>query len=350
MFKAAIIGGTGYGGAELCRQLLQHRDVDLVRVCAIDNVGKKLGEVHYNLLDRTDLVFEDLPPVEAAAGVDVVFLGLPHTVSSSIAPQLMDLGVKVIDLSGDFRLREQAVYEHYYKTTHPRPDLLDGTFVYGMPELNREAIRGAQYIASPGCFATAITLGVLPFAKAGLLNQRVRTVAATGSSGSGAYAKPGTHHPLRARNLKIYKPLDHQHRPEIEQTLRFAGASDAMHLDFVPVSAPLVRGILANSIFDVPDDLDEAAIRALYNDFFDESPFVKVLESRYPEVAAIAGTNYAEVGFALGAAIEGKRALVATCALDNLVRGGAGQAVQCMNLTLGLEEDAGLMSSMGIWP
>lgn len=350
MVRVAVIGGTGYGGAELCRQLLQHPEVELARVCAIDNVGKKLGEVHYNLYGRTDLVFEELPPEEAADGMDVVFLGLPHTVSSSVAPKLLNRGVKVIDLSGDFRLRDLATYEKYYNTKHPRPDLLDGTFVYGLPELNREAIRGAQYVASPGCFATTIALGLLPFAKAGLLNDRVRTVACTGSSGSGAYAKAGTHHPLRAGNLKIYKALDHQHRPEIEQTLHAAGAVDTFHLDFVPVSAPLVRGILANSIFDVPEEMDAAKIRGLYESTYAGSPFVKVVEGRHPEVVAIAGTNYCEVGFELGAPSGGRRPIVAVSALDNLVKGGAGQAVQSMNLVLGLAEDAGFTNYVGIWP
>lgn len=351
MYQVAIIGGTGYGGAELCRQLLQHDGVSLRRVVAIDNVGKNLGDVHYNLYGRTDLVFEEMSPTEAAEGMDLVVLGLPHKVSATVMTELLATGVKVVDMSGDFRLRSLADYEKYYRIEHPRPDLL-GTFVYGLPELHREAIRTATHVASPGCFATTIALGLLPFAKAGLINQRVRTVAATGSSGSGAYATAGTHHPYRANNLKIYKPLDHQHRPEIEQTLRDAGATDRFHLDFVPVSAPLVRGILANSIFDVPEHFDAAAIAALYEDAFADAPFVKVMHGtgRYPEVVGVAGTNFVEVGFELGHAHDGMRAVVATSASDNLVKGGAGQAIQNMNLMLGLPEDAGLTASMGIWP
>ena len=348
MFKASIIGGTGYGGAELCRQLLQHPQVELVRVCAIDNVGKNLGEVHYNLAGRTELTFENLPPREAAAGVDVCFLGLPHTVSADIAPKLIDGDAKVIDLSGDFRLRDPEVYARYYHTAHPRPDLL-GSFVYGLPELNREQLAGARHVASPGCFATAITVGLLPFARAGLLAGKVRTVACTGSSGSGAYAKVGTHHPLRAGNLKIYRPLDHQHRPEIEQTLNDAGAR-AFHLDFVPVSAPLIRGILVNSIFDLPGDIGEEEVAKLYEDAYGDRPFIKIVKGRYPEVVAVAGTNYAEVGFALGPVMDGRRSVLAVSAIDNLVKGGAGQAIQSMNLVLGLPEDAGLVGDMGIWP
>lgn len=348
MYKAAIIGGTGYGGAELCRQLLQHDGVSLERVVAIDNVGKKLGDVHYNLRDRTDLVFEEMSPADAAAGMDVVLLGLPHKVSATMTPDLLGQGAKIVDMSGDFRLRDKDTYEKYY-TTHPRPDLL-GTFVYGLPELNREKIRDAQCVASPGCFATTIAVGLLPFAKAGLLNQRVRTVAATGSSGSGAYAKAGTHHPYRAGNLKIYSPLNHRHAPEIEQTLGDAGAGAGFRLDFVPVSAPLVRGILANSLFDVPEEWDADRIGELFEQTFENEPFVKVVRDRFPEVVAIAGTNYMEVGFEVGPASDGVRPVVATSVLDNLVKGGAGQTVQNMNIMLGLPEDAGLVGSMGIWP
>lgn len=349
MYKAAIIGGTGYGGAELCRQLLQHADVSLERVVAIDNVGKNLGEVHYNLRDRTDLVFEEMSPTDAADGMDIVLLGLPHKVSATMTPELLETGTKIVDMSGDFRLRDLETYETYYKIEHPRPDLL-GTFVYGLPELNREAIRNATCVASPGCFATTVALGLMPFAKAGLLNDRVRTVAATGSSGSGAYASAGTHHPYRAKNLKIYSPLDHRHRPEIEQTMADAGAGDGFHLDFVPVSAPLVRGILANSMFDVPADYDEARVAELFEQTFADSPFIKVVTGRYPEVGAIAGTNYVEVGFEVGRVFDDIRPIVVTSALDNLVKGGAGQAVQNMNIMLGLAEDAGLVGSMGIWP
>lgn len=349
MFKAAILGGTGYGGAELCRQLLQHADVSLERVVAVDNVGKNLGDVHLNLYGKTDLVFEEMSPTEAAAGMDVVLLGLPHKVSATVMPELIATGVKVVDMSGDFRLRDLAAYEQYYEIKHPHPELL-GTFVYGLPELNRAAIKGARHVASPGCFATTITLGLLPFAKAGLLNQRVRTVAATGSSGSGAYAKEGTHHPTRAGNLKIYKPLDHQHRPEIQQTLGDAGAGPEFHLDFVPMSAPLVRGILANSIFDVPADFDEKRVRELYEEAFADEPFVKITRKRFPEVVAVAGTNYVEVGFSLGHVVGDTRSVVAVSAADNLVKGGAGQTVQNMNLMLGLDDAAGIVGSFGMWP
>src|SRR6185369_11614910 len=186
---------------------------------------------------------------EAAAGVDVVFLGLPHKVSAGTVPKILGSGARIIDLSGDFRLKDPAAYEKYYGAVHPCPGLLERA-VYCLPELNREAIAKAELIASPGCFATAITLGLLPLAKAGLLHGSVETVAITGSSGSGAAPQAGTPHPVRARNLKTYKPLVHQHLPEIAQTLALAGATEFAH-HFVPVSAPLTRGIFVTSFVKV---------------------------------------------------------------------------------------------------
>ena len=242
--KVAIIGGTGYGGAELCRLLLAHPGVELSRVTSIDHVGEPLEAVHQNL-HRTGLRFEDIEPRDAADGMDVVFLALPHKVSATLAPELAALSARVIDLSGDFRLRDAQAYARFYGQAHPHPELL-GSFVYGLPELQRESIVGATRVASPGCFATTIALGLLPLAHAGLLSGAIHTVAATGSSGSGAYASAGTHHPLRASNLKIYKALEHQHTPEIIETLNNAGARE-LALHFIPVSAPLSRGLFASS-------------------------------------------------------------------------------------------------------
>src|SRR6186997_914271 len=232
-FKAAIIGGSGYGGAELARRLLMHPDVELVRVASIDHVGEPLGAVHPNLDGATELVFEDLPPAEAAKGCDVALLALPHKVTAAKVPELIAAGVKIIDMSGDFRLRDAAVYEKFYGAKHPHPELL-GTFVYGLPEVNRAAIKQAKYVASPGCFATTIELALLPLARAGILEGVVHVQGITGSSGSGVAPSAGTHHPVRAGNLRTYKPLEHQHVPEIGETLAQAGARD-LALRFVPV-------------------------------------------------------------------------------------------------------------------
>ena len=347
-FKAAVIGGSGYGGAEIIRRLLRHPDVDLVHVASVDFIGEPIGAAHPSLEGATTLRFEGLTPAEAATGMDIVLLGLPHKVSAQKMPELMATGSKVVDLSGDFRLRDAASYKRYYGVDHPCPEKLDGTFVYGLPELNREAIKKARYVASPGCFATTIELALLPLAKAGWLDGAVETVAITGSSGSGVVPSAGTHHPVRANNLRTYKPLDHQHVPEITETLTFAGAK---HFDirFVPVSAPLARGIFATTFVRVDAKITEAQLKALYAETYANEPFVRVPAKRLPEVAAVSGSNYVEVGLQVGPVDGEHRVIACFSATDNLIKGGAGQAIQSMNLMLGLDERLTLEDTGG-WP
>jgi len=348
-FKAAIIGGSGYGGAEMARRLLMHPDVELVRVASIDHVGEPLGAVHPNLDGVTDLKFEDLTPAQAAAGCDVALLALPHKVTAAKVPELIAAGVKIVDMSGDFRLRDLASYEKHYATKHPHPELL-GTFVYGLPELNRAQIKEAKYVASPGCFATTIELALMPLARAGLIdNATIHVQGITGSSGSGIAPAAGTHHPSRANNLKTYKPLDHQHVPEIVQTLHDSGAKN-VQIQFVPVSAPLTRGIFATCFVELPQEIDAAKLGAMFDERYAREPFVRRPgNKRLPEVVAVAGSNYAEVGFALGGLTNGKRTVTIFSALDNLIKGGAGQAIQNMNLILGVDEKASLEDT-GNWP
>src|ERR1041385_2407447 len=261
--KVSIIGGAGYGAAELLRHLVVRKDVEILRISSKDHIGKSVGDVHKTIAGYSDLKLQDIPPAEAAAGADVVFLGMPHKITAKVAMELFPLVVKIVDLSGDFRLRSLKDYDRDYAPGHPCPERL-GTFAYGLPELHREKIRVAKHVASPGCFATCIATGLLPLAKRGLLkNVSVRTVAMTGSSGSGQNPQEGTHHPVRSVNLKPYKVLAHQHRSEIVQTLGDAGAS-AVTLDFVPISAPLSRGILAISQIDMPDGHTRESIHALY--------------------------------------------------------------------------------------
>src|SRR5499427_4806616 len=308
-FKAVVIGGTGYGGAEMIRRLLIHPDVELVRVVAVDHVGEPLGAAHPPLTGRTSLRFENIPPGEAAAGCDVALLGLPHKVSAIHAPEILKTGARVVDMSGDFRLTDAAAYKRYYGATHPHPELL-GTFVYGLPELNRERIKSARAVASPGCFATTIELGLLPLARAGKLGGVVHVVGMTGSSGSGVAPSIGTHHPVRAVNLKTYKVLEHQHTPEITETLASAGARN-LELRFVPVSAPLSRGILVTTFLEVDGGETTDSLAALYAGAYETEPFVRFVRDRLPEVAAVAGANTAEVGFTLGDvdAATGRRTL-----------------------------------------
>lgn len=347
-FRAAVVGGSGYGGAEMIRRLLVHPDVELVRVASIDLVGEPLSAADPKLEQLTDLVFEGIPPAEAARGVDVVLLGLPHTVAAQKVPELVAMpGLRVVDMSGDFRLKDAAAYQRHYKHVHPCPQLLP-EFVYGLPELHRARLRGARLVASPGCFATTVELMLLPLARAGLLDGLVHVQGITGSSGSGVAPSAGTHHPVRAGNLKAYKPLEHQHVPEIEAALAEAGAP-GLRLRFVPVSAPLSRGILATGFVELPEDWTQARLDALYREAFAGEPFVRVPRRRLPEVAAVSGSNFAEVGVVAGPAEGGRRTVTVLGALDNLVKGGAGQAIENMNLMLGLDERASL-ADPGPWP
>ncbi|QRN98910.1 N-acetyl-gamma-glutamyl-phosphate reductase [Archangium violaceum] len=349
--KAVLIGGTGYGGAEILRRLLFHPHVEVIRVTAVDNIGKKVGDVHFNLAGLTDLTFQELPPAQAVAGADVAFLAMPHKTTAKVVLDIINSGVRIVDLSGDFRLRDAASYAKYYGVDHPAPQMLtDGAFTYGMPELNREAIRKARYIASPGCFATTIALGLMPLAKAGLLTGPIHTVAATGSSGSGANPQITTHHPLRAANLRTYKPLEHQHIPEILQTLRIAGGKEDMSLEFVPVSAPLPRGIFSTSFAEVPASVTQEQLTAAWKSAFGNEPFIRIVGGgRQPEVVGVSGSNYVEVGFTLGPVTGNTRRVVCFSALDNLVKGGAGQSIQSFNLMMGWDERLTL-AEPGLWP
>ena len=350
-FKAAVIGGSGYGANEMLRRLVLHPQVEIARVSSIELVGKPVWAAHPNLTGMPaleGLVFEDIAPREAAAGCDVALLALPHKVTAAKVPELVALGVKIVDMSGDFRLRDPAEYAEFYGGTHPVPELLS-RFTYGLPELNRQRIREAHFIASPGCFATAITLALLPLARGGLLSGPVHVQGITGSSGSGAAAKQGTHHPVRAVNLSTYKPLEHQHTPEVEQTLRDAGAPGDFSLRFVPVSAPLSRGIFVTAFVEVDTSVDDSRLEALFESSFAGEPFVRRPIGRLPEVAAVSGSNYAEVGYSVGASRAGRRTLTCFSAIDNLIKGGAGQAIQNMNLVLGLDERLSLLDPGG-WP
>lgn len=346
--RVAIIGATGYGGAELLRHLLWHPAVHVTRIIAKDHVGERIADVVHSLYGMTELVVQDASPADVVADADVVMLGLPHRLSGPIACEYARLGARVIDLSGDMRLLDAGEYERYYGGAHPLPAEL-GTFVYGLPELRRAELATASRVCSPGCFATAITLALMPWARAGLVQGRVRVCAMTGSSGSGANPSATTHHPLRAGTLRAYKPLMHQHTPEIRQSLRACGASD-FSLDFVPVSAPLVRGILATCFVSVPAEKSPAELHRVLDDAYADEPLVRVIHGRMPEVGSVAGSMYCDVGLAIGDEVrDGRRELVVHSAIDNLVKGGAGQAVQSLNVMIGVEETLGLQRP-ALWP
>ena len=329
--KVGIFGGSGYGGSELLRILLFHPQVEIVFVTANEQAGKPVGEVHKNLNGLTELSFIKEP--EKLDGVDCVFLALPHGQAMDIVPRLPG-SIKAIDLSGDFRLREQAVFEKHYKQTHTAMEA-QSEFVYGLTETNREAIRSARLIANPGCFATATLLGLAPLVSRNLLNGRVIVDAKTGSSGSGAKAAANTHHPQRMNSFYAYKPFTHQHVPEIEQELGHVG-DWTNELVFMTHSLPVARGIFASIYAETISELTEDELRKTFADYYRESFFVRLVQGS-PDINWVKTTNFCDIGLA----VRGKQ-IVVFSAIDNLVKGAAGQAIQNMNLMFGLDETTGL--------
>jgi N-acetyl-gamma-glutamyl-phosphate reductase len=333
--KVGIFGGSGYGGAELLRLLLMHPHVEIEFVTANEQAGKAVGEVHRNLYGLTDLRFTGAPEdLESLGNLDFIFLSLPHGQAIDIVPHLPQ-GVKVIDLSGDFRLSDPEVFEKYYGREHTAIEAQAG-FVYGLTETNRERIKTATRISNPGCFATATLLGLAPLVAGNLIGGRVIVDAKTGSSGSGAKAAPNTHHPQRMNSFYAYKPFTHQHVPEIEQELRAVG-DWASELIFMTHSLPVARGIFASIYVETKSELTAEDVRALYADFYKDSFFVR-LTPNSPDINWVKTTNFCDIGTAQRAT-----QLVVFTAIDNLVKGAAGQAVQNMNLMAGLDEKTGLI-------
>lgn len=334
--KVAIFGGSGYGGSELLRILLFHPHVEVVVVTANEHADKKVGEVHRNLHGLTDLSFIKQPEtIEGVLdSVDCVFFALPHGQAMSIVPSLRP-SIKAIDLSGDFRLQDESVFQKHYKLPHTAMNA-QSDFVYGLTETNREAIRAARLIANPGCFATATLLGLAPLVANGLLSGRVIVDAKTGSSGSGAKAAANTHHPQRMNSFYAYKPFMHQHVPEIEQELSHIG-DWTNELVFMTHSLPVSRGIFSSIYAETKHEVTQSDLHQLFAGYYRESFFVRLVDGS-PDINWVKTTNFCDIGFAA----RGKQVVVFS-AIDNLVKGAAGQAVQNMNLMFNLDEKTGLM-------
>jgi N-acetyl-gamma-glutamyl-phosphate reductase len=337
--RVGIFGGSGYGGSELLRILLFHPRAEVSLVTANEHAGKAVAEVHKNLYGLTNLRFEKTPEdFESLGELDCVFLALPHGQALEIAPRLPS-GVKVIDLSGDFRLRDAEEFKEHYGRDHTAVEL-QREFVYGLTELNRERIKTARLISNPGCFATATLLGLAPLAASGALAGRVVVDAKTGSSGSGAKPAANTHHPQRSNSFYAYKPFTHQHVPEIEQTLGDVSAQGwSNELVFMTHSLPVSRGIFASIYAETKEgeQLTADELASLYEDFYRGSFFVRLVKGS-PDINWVKTSNFCDIGFAA----RGRQVAVFS-AIDNLVKGAAGQAVQNMNLMFGLDEREGLM-------
>mgnify|MGYP000288909918 CR=1 FL=1 len=344
-YKVGICGATGYAGGELVRRLLMHPAVEICYITSRQGQGQCISEIYPSLAGLSTLALTNHEALEVAQNVDVLFLALPHKATMETVSQLFDQDgqpltqAKIIDLSGDFRLNEPQTYTAHYKKEHSCPHLLK-SFVYGMSEWHKDLIAQANYVANPGCFATAINLALAPLASAGLLPQQVSVFAATGSTGSGATPVAGTHHPQRTNNFKVYKVLSHQHVPEIEMFLSGLGA-DKPHISFIPASAPMSHGIFVTAHMCLPQ-VDEAA-KAITEAYQDAS-FIR-LRTESPQVSWVKNTNFADIAVFVQ---EGE--LVVTCVIDNLVKGASGQAIHNMNLMLGLDEHLGLLHSFPQFP
>ena len=333
--RIGIYGGSGYGGSELLRILLVHPNAEIVFVTANEHAGKTVGEVHRNLLGLTDLSFRFAPEDKAEfAALDCVFLALPHGQAMEVVPRL-PRNVKAIDLSGDFRLSDQESFEQHYGRAHTAMES-QSEFVYGLTETNRDAIRSARLVANPGCFATATLLGLAPLVANAHINGRVIVDAKTGSSGSGAKAAANTHHPQRMNSFYAYKPFTHQHVPEIEQELTRVGDWNS-ELVFMTHSLPVSRGIFSSIYVETKEKMTEEQLQSLFAEYYRDSFFVRLVKGS-PDINWVKTTNFCDLGFATRG-----RQVVVFSALDNLVKGAAGQAVQNMNLMFGLDEKTGLM-------
>ncbi|MEX2046064.1 MAG: N-acetyl-gamma-glutamyl-phosphate reductase [Chloroflexota bacterium] len=336
--KAGIIGAGGYAGGELLRLLMGHPEVREIVAGSESLAGKPVTTAHPNLRKRGDLQFVRYDEVR---GCDVLFLSLPN--GAHRAAEFADRAQLVIDLSSDHRLRDAADYERWYGAPHPRPEEL-GRWVYGIPELHRDRIRGARQVTGAGCNATAVILALLPLYAADVVD-RARPVVVeckVGSSEGGREPSEDSHHPERVGVVRSFRPVGHRHTAEIEQELALSGARPRVDLSVTAVE--LVRGVLATAHVYVKSPLEDKDLWKMYRQRYGSEPFVRIVKERsgifrYPEPKLLAGTNFADVGFA--ADPRGER-VVAICAIDNLVKGAAGNGVQAMNVACGMPEDAGL--------
>lgn len=332
--KIGIEGGAGFTGGELIRLLLGHPRVEISQVSSATFPGQPVFMVHPNLRGRTSLNFRLKLDY---AKLDCLFLAGGHGDAMRDVPAIVELAgkkLRIIDLSGDFRLRDPELYPRWYTRKHRSPQLLKD-FAYGLVELNRDEIKKARWIANPGCFATATALALGPLAKAGVSGV-VSVTAITGSSGSGANPSLITHHPIRHANMKAYKPFTHQHVPEVEQILDRLAGKKALKLSLIPISGPFARGIYAVCQVDAPKGWTAESTRALYREAYAGSSFVRVVEEP-PTLNAVNGSNHCD----LFVTVQEKRIGVIS-AIDNLVKGASGQAIQNLNVMMGWSELDGL--------
>lgn len=340
MLKVGIVGATGYGGEELIRLLLSHPEVEIATLAA-KMEGKKtsISEIFPAFAGRIDLPCSDLNVEEMAVSSELIFLALPHKVSMELASRFLNLGKKVIDFSADYRFAKAQTYEEWYEVPHTHKELLKEA-IYGLPELYREEIKKARLVANPGCYPTSVILGAAPLLSRGWADTKNIIVdSKSGVSGAGRWPGQGFHFGEIQENFKAYKVTSHRHQPEMEEQLSRL-AREKIRITFTPHLIPIKRGILSTIYMNLKKKGDPEKLGQLYEDFYGDEPFVKVLElDKLPETKGVWGTNCCHIGLKVD---ERTGRAIVISALDNLIKGASGQAIQNMNIMWGFEEDEGL--------
>lgn len=342
--NVAVAGASGYSGAELLRLLAAHPDLEVSSATSREFAGRDIADVYPNLSTYAGQAFQLLDE-STLAQADLVFLALPHGASMQIGSRLAAAGTRVVDFSADFRLTDAALYRQWYGAEHLAPEWL-GKWVYGLPEVNRDELRGAALVANPGCYPTASVLALAPLVRSGLVDTgRITIAACSGVSGAGRTPAAGFHFSAADASVKAYSPGTHKHTAEIEQTLARLANGAAPVVTFIPHLVPMTRGLIATVTAPLAAGATDEAIREAFHDAYFDEQFVRVVESP-PETKFVSGSNGALVW--AGADLRTQTA-IAVCVIDNLGKGAAGQALQNANLMLGFDEAAGLTAG-GIYP
>lgn len=339
MIKAGIIGSTGYAGQELVRLLIQHKDAEIVWYGSKSYIDKKYYEVFQNMFQLVDAACLDDNMEELAKKADVIFTATPQGLCASLVNQEILSKVKIIDLSADFRIKDVNTYEEWYGIKHVSPEFIPEA-AYGLCEINREQVKKSRLVANPGCYPTCSTLSVYPLLKEGIIDAGSLIIdAKSGTSGAGRSAKVGNLFCEVNENMKAYGVAGHRHTPEIEEQLSYA-AGKPVKLNFTPHLVPMNRGILITAYANLTKSVTYEEVKAIYDKYYKSEYFVRVLDKGIcPETRWVEGSNYVDINFAIDPRTN---RIIMMGAMDNLVKGAAGQAVQNMNLMFGLEETSGL--------
>ena len=339
MIKVGIIGATGYAGGELARILMGHKDAEIVWYGSRSYIDKKYADVYQNMFQIVDAKCLDDNMEELAKKADVIFTATPQGFCASVISEAILADTKIVDLSADFRIKDVATYEKWYGIQHKSPQFIEEA-VYGLCEINREDVKGARLVANPGCYTTCSILTAYPLAKEGLIDMNTLIIdAKSGTSGAGRGAKVGNLYCEVNENIKAYGVASHRHTPEIEEQLGYAAMED-VRISFTPHLVPMNRGILATEYATLTKQATSEEIKAVYDKYYKEEKFIRVLEEGVcPETKWVEGSNYVDINFKIDPRTN---RIIMMGAIDNLVKGAAGQAVQNMNLMFGLPESEGL--------